>query len=214
MTYVAPEVNKSSFHCPHCNVFAHQRWGSVFHAIGHAGYQNVQSAVMNQCSHCNQFCIWLNGVMLYPAVSNAPLPHPETPESVKVDYDEARKVFRDSPRSSAALLRLAIQKLCKELGQKGENLNTDIGELVKTGLPVQVQRSLDIVRVVGNNQVHPGTLDVRDDPTIATTLFELINVIVEDRISRPKQIEELYLKLPETSRKAIEERDKPPRNTP
>jgi hypothetical protein len=63
--------------------------------------------------------------------------------------------------------------------------------------------------VVGNNQVHPGTLDVRDDPTIATRLFELINVIVEDRISRPKQIEELYQKLPETSRKAIEGRGKP-----
>jgi hypothetical protein len=33
------------------------------------------------------------------------------------------------------------------------------------------------------------------------------------RISRPKQIEELYLKLPETSRKAIEDRDKPTTKT-
>jgi len=170
--------------------------------------------MMNQCAHCNQLCIWLGATMLFPAVSNAPLPHPEIPESAKLDYEEARKVFRDSPRSSAALLRLVIQKLCKALGQKGDNLNADIGELVKAGLPVQVQRSLDIVRVVGNNQVHPGTLDVRDDPTIATSLFELSNVIVEDRISRPKQIEELYLKLPEKSRKAIEERDKTTTKTP
>ena len=213
MTYVAPELNKSSFHCPHCNVFAHQRWGSVYHQILH-GLQQVPTAMMNQCAHCNQLCIWLGATMLFPAVSNAPLPHPEIPESAKLDYEEARKVFRDSPRSSAALLRLVIQKLCKALGQKGDNLNADIGELVKAGLPVQVQRSLDIVRVVGNNQVHPGTLDVRDDPTIATSLFELSNVIVEDRISRPKQIEELYLKLPEKSRKAIEERDKTTTKTP
>jgi hypothetical protein len=40
----------------------------------------------------------------------------------------------------------------------------DIGELVKAGLPLEIQQSLDIVRVVGNNQVHPGILDVRDDP--------------------------------------------------
>jgi len=129
------------------------------------------------------------------------------PEPIKADYDEARKVFRDSPRSSAALLRLAIQKLCKELGQKGDNINADISALVGAGLPVPIQQSLDIVRVVGNNAVHPGQLDVNDDPTIAAALFELVNLIVEDRIARPKQIDALYLKLPETARKAIEERN-------
>lgn len=119
-------------------------------------------------------------------------------------------MFQESPRSSAALLRLAIQKLCTELGQPGKNLNADIGELVKQGLSVRIQQSLDIVRVVGNNQVHPGVLDVRDDPVIALTLFELVNVIVEDRIARPKQIDALYAKLPESSRKQIEERDAKP----
>lgn len=36
----------------------------------------------------------------------------------------------------------------------------------------------------------------------------MINFIVEDRIARPKNIADLYNKLPEPSRKAIEERDK------
>jgi hypothetical protein len=137
------------------------------------------------------------------------LPHPYTPEAIKVDYDEARAVLARSPRSSAALLRLSIQKICTHLGQSGKNLNDDIGELVRTGLAPQIQRSLDIVRVVGNNQVHPGVLDVRDDPETAMRLFELVNLIVEDRIARPKQIEELYLKLPESARKQIEQRDSP-----
>lgn len=136
-----------------------------------------------------------------------PPPHPDIPESLKADFEEARAVFQDSPRSSAALLRLAIQKLCIALGSPGKNLNEDIGGLVEQGLPFQVQRSLDIVRVVGNNQVHPGVLDVRDDPSIAMTLFELVNIIVEDRIARPKQVEALYAKLPEGARKQIEERD-------
>ncbi len=112
-----------------------------------------------------------------------------------------------SPRSSAALLRLAIQKICIELGLPGKNLNDDIGELVKQGLPVRIQQSLDIVRVVGNEQVHPGVLDVRDDPGVAMMLFELVNLIVDDRIASPKRIAALYAKLPEEKRQGIEKRD-------
>jgi hypothetical protein len=133
------------------------------------------------------------------------------PDDIREDFEEARAVFSNSPRSSAALLRLAIQKICINLGLPGKNLNDDIGELVKQGLPVQVQQSLDIVRVVGNNQVHPGVLDVRDDAAMATRLFELVNIITEDRIARPKQIAALYAKLPEGARKQIEERDAKPK---
>jgi hypothetical protein len=140
----------------------------------------------------------------------APKVHSDMPEALKVDYDEARGVFGSSPRSSAALLRLVIQKLCMELGLPGKNLNSDIGALVLRGLPVQVQQSLDIVRVVGNNQVHPGVLDVRDDAPLAMTLFELVNIIVENQIAVPKQVAALYAKLPETARKQIEERDAKP----
>lgn len=145
--------------------------------------------------------------MIFPLKTTAPVAHPDMPEDSSTDFEEARAVFGASPRSSAALLRLVIQKICVNLGLPGKNLNADIGELVKQGLPVQIQRSLDIVRVVGNNQVHPGTLDLRDDATMATTLFELVNIIVEDRITRPKQVNDLYAKLPETARQQIEKRD-------
>lgn len=75
------------------------------------------------------------------------------------------------------------------------------------GLPPKIQQSLDIVRVIGNNQVHPGQMDVRDDEPTASRLFELVNVIVENQIASPKHIAALYDKLPEGARKAIEERD-------
>lgn len=162
------------------------------------------------CDHCGAFSVWLHQKLLFPATRTAPAPHPDAPANILGDYEEASSVLRDSPRSSAALLRLAIQKLCVEFGQPGKNLNADIGELVKQGLPIQIQRALDIVRVVGNNQVHPGTLDVRDDPEIALRLFDLVNLIVEDRIARPKQIEAMYASLPETARKQIEARDGKP----
>jgi len=215
LDYVPPKPGETAFHCPRCNVYAHQTWFAVFHKRelarpGQVPYTQDVSLTALQvslCSHCGQYSFWIDQRLLVPEVAGAPLPHPEMPDVVKADFEEGRAVFGRSPRSAAALLRLAIQKLCMHLGQPGKNLNDDIGELVKAGLPIQIQRSLDIVRVVGNNQVHPGVLDVRDSPETATGLFELVNVIVEDRIARPKQIDELYLKLPEGARKQIEERD-------
>jgi hypothetical protein len=38
-----------------------------------------------------------------------------------------------------------------------------------------VQQSLDIVRVIGNDAVHPGQIDLTDDIETATKLFVLIN---------------------------------------
>jgi hypothetical protein len=62
--------------------------------------------------------------------------------------------------------------------------------------------------VVGNNAVHPGEINLNDTPDIAQNLFRMINFIVQDRITRPREVDELYNQLPEESRKAIEKRDK------
>jgi hypothetical protein len=130
------------------------------------------------------------------------------PDAIAKDYEEAREVLGVSARSSSALLRLCVQKLCVELGEPGKDINKDIGSLVGKGLSPKVQQALDIVRVVGNEQVHPGTLDVRDNPEIAQHLFALVNFIVEDQIAKPKLIEALYSKLPETKIEGIQQRDK------
>jgi hypothetical protein len=105
------------------------------------------------------------------------------------------------------LLRLAIQKLCAALGEKGKNIDDDIASLVKKGLSSLVQKPLDAVRVIGNEAVHPGTLDLKDDRDTATELFGLVNIIAEQMISIPKHVEEVYGKIPEDKRKAIEKRD-------
>jgi Domain of unknown function (DUF4145) len=82
---------------------------------------------------------------------------------------------------------LAVQKLCAVLGESGKNINDDISSLVTKGLPVQIQEALDIVRVIGNEAVHPGQIDLNDDPATAASLFELVNLIIEERISEPKK---------------------------
>lgn len=147
--------------------------------------------------------------MIIPSQAPVPPPHPDMPERCLVDYNEARSIVANSPRGASALLRLALQKLMAELGEKGKNINDDIAALVSKGLPVLVQQALDFCRVIGNNAVHPGEIEINDTPEIAHNLFAMMNFIVEDRVSKPKQIQALYAQLPEGARQAIDKRDSP-----
>jgi hypothetical protein len=61
--------------------------------------------------------------------------------------------------------------------------------------------------VIGNEAVHPGTLDLKDDLDTATKLFGLVNITAEQMISNPKHVKEIYAKLPESKRNAIDKRD-------
>jgi hypothetical protein len=129
------------------------------------------------------------------------------PDAVREDYLEARDVADRSPRSAGALLRLGLQKLMVHLGEGGTSLNDDIASLVRKGLPVRVQQSLDTLRVVGNNAVHPGEMDLRDDAATANSLFDVMNFIVEQQIEQPRKLEELYGTLPAGAQDAITKRD-------
>jgi len=129
------------------------------------------------------------------------------PESVSNFYLEAASICAISPRGAAALLRLSLQELCRELGEPGQHINTDIASLVARGLPPMVQQSLDVVRVTGNHAVHPGQIDT-DSQEVVTGLFSLLNVIVEYMITLPNQIAANYAELPESTRDGIEQRDK------
>jgi hypothetical protein len=144
---------------------------------------------------------------LYPTTPYDIEPNPDMNEDIKADFLEARSILDTSPRGAAALLRLCIQKLCKQLGQPGENINEDIKSLVQLGLDVRVQKILDFVRVVGNESVHPGTIDLRDDRVTATKLFELVNRIAYDTITHKNEVDALYESLPESKRDAIRRRD-------
>lgn len=162
---------------------------------------------VSTCYACKESALWLHDRLIFPVRGSAPLPNPDMPSDVLADYEEADRILNASPRGAAALLRLSIQKLCKHIGGSGKNIDDDIATFVKAGLPVRIQQSLDIVRVVGNNAVHPGQIDLTDDHEAAEKLFGLVNLIVQDRISSPKAVEQMYGSLPENSRKAIDKRD-------
>jgi hypothetical protein len=205
MKYYPPIFKQKQFHCPLCGVYAAQYWAACYYSRSNQGFPT--KIHVSRCSHCNDIAYWHEDSLIIPSSGSVELPNPDMPEDCKVDFLEARDIVNLSPRGAAALLRLCIQKLMINLGQPGKNINNDIGELVKAGLPQLIQRSLDICRVVGNNAVHPGEIDLNDTPETAQTLFSLINFVVQDRITRPKEIETLYSTLPEGARDAISKRD-------
>ena len=206
--YVPASYKSDGFNCPFCSAYAKQAWGHPNRNVSGGNYGHDDNFAICRCDRCGNFSIWIKEKLIYPPSLTVPPPNPDIPEDIKTDFEEARTILSNSPRGSAALLRLCIQKLCTHLGEKGKNINADIASLVSKGLPVKIQQALDIVRVVGNNAVHPGQIDLKDNMDTANRLFGLINLIAGVMITQPKHVEELYKNVvPESQRKAIEKRD-------
>lgn len=209
----APTYAAAAFVCPQCEVLAQQVWLEWT-----IGYQNSKSQglVRAQCVHCKRISVWLNlvdpPVMVWPLVRLGPQPHAEMQDDPRKLYEEARSIAQNSPRAAVALLRVAVDVLLRQLfpdAKTGDTLDTLVGRAVALGLAPQVQRSLDALRVIGNDAVHPQQL-VLDDAN-ATKTFEALclalNIVVEQMLSVPRQSAELFASLPESKRQQIEKRD-------
>lgn len=212
--FVAPEHQLQAFNCPFCGAFSHMRW------VGwNDGGTHLAKA---RCAYCKKESVWFVivdedvpfgdpvriGTMIYPDSRVVQFPENDMPDDVKRDYEEAASIFKRSPRAAAALLRLALQRLCKHLGGEGKNINDDIRSLAANNvIPVTIVRVADTVRITGNNAVHPGEMAAEDVDYVASKMFELLNIIVRKGITEPKEIESLYNMVPEGPRKSAEAKD-------
>ncbi len=227
MSSEVPSLGKKSYCCPYCGVLAAQYWHQAYskftgedtpREVGEGapkfgsqwtqlpGAFEVDNLALASCHNCKKITIWVGSKLLLPQARTTPAPNPDLPADVLSDYEEASAIADRSPRGAAALLRLCIQKLCIHLGQPGKNINSDIKALVQAGLDARLQKALDVVRVVGNNAVHPGEIDA-DSRETAETLFSLVNLIADKMITQPKHVDEVYNSLPSGVLAAIEKRD-------
>ena len=90
--YDAPGLNKNGFNCPHCGIWAHQRWGNVMSLIPTVGTVTSPSLLLSWCQRCDKESVWRGGTLVHPVAGTAPLPSPDLPEEVKKDYEEARDI--------------------------------------------------------------------------------------------------------------------------
>ena len=167
----------------------------------------INNLFASECFVCKKLSLWVYESVNFPPLRAGVSPHEDMPEDIRSDYNEARDIVTRSARGAAALLRLCVQKLCDELGENGKKIDDAIASLVAKGLDVVVQQALDTVRVIGNESVHPGQIDMRDNLNTATHLFGLVNMIVDRMISQPKKVKALYDQLPEEKRRAIDARN-------
>lgn len=160
------------------------------------------------CSSCEDFTLWVNKEIVYPKKTTLPPPNDDLNEDIKSLYLEASSILVDSPKGATALLRLALQKLLEQVGKSGKNINNDIKALVAEGMSPKIQQALDLLRVIGNNAVHPGQINLDDNTEIAQKLFGILNFIAEELITKPKELEGLYADLiPSDTQDHIKQRD-------
>lgn len=217
-TGVVPYGATIGFVCPYpdCAVFSRHYWGGAQSlTVPHTPTISSSRAMAETpsiwfaaCEACERETVFIDGRLVWPEASQAPAPNVDMPDAIRADFEEARQIYSKSPRGAAALLRLAIQKLCGELGANPKDINQAIGELVREQkISGAIQQALDAVRVIGNEAVHPGVMDLKDDQQTAVALFGLVNFIVEKAISEPKHVAAIYGSLPPGKLAGIAQRD-------
>lgn len=218
---IVPAPLEHSYTCPYCDTTAVIKWYGIQKAspvniakgeeresgyyAGAGGYVTSNTELRNwafgECTNCHHMTVWRKDRMMYPKCTTVDDPNPDMPEEVKNCYLEAASVLNDSPRSAAALLRLGLQHLLSFLLGKSSsgNMYRDIATYSSKS-PIQITKALDTIRLAGNESVHPGEINLNEDPEYASFLFVLMNMICEESITRPKKLEEAYQKLPKSKR--------------
>jgi hypothetical protein len=210
-----PSYRLSQFNCPHCLAHSHQIWGwanfkrydESIDRFSEIGLREERDLKCSICNNCKKSTYWLAETQMYPDVNTVAPANQDLSDEIIADYNEAASIMMKSPRGAAALLRLGLQKLCIQLGEKGKKIDDDIASLVQKGLPPRVQKALDIVRVTGNESVHPGQMDLKDDVNTVNQLFKLLNFIADKMITEPSEVDALFDGLPESKRDGIVKRD-------
>lgn len=223
--YIAPAPLLGVFTCPFCDVTAVQNWSANRNAVevlkrGESGSYVLRSPrpgdyparvtsnteisewAFSECANCHHITVWHRDEVVFPSVCPVEEPNYDMPEDVKADYREAASVLALSPKSSAALLRLALQKLMRYiLGDHSTGkIYDDIKLLRERQLDTSLVMALDTIRISGNESVHPGTISLDDHPEDARYLFTILNMICDSLLTQPRRMREAYDRLPESKR--------------
>ena len=169
---------------------------------------------MSECASCTHRSVWHAGNLTYPVQSPAPLPSEDMPPAVRELYEEASAVAAVSKRAGAALARATLERLLKALDRdapKKSRLDDYIARVIPN-VNVATGKLLTLIRHVGNKSLHveeiPDDAIVLllndDDAQLLGVIFQTINDVVDELITRPKQVALLYDAVPITVRAAAE----------
>ena len=206
--------------CPHCGVKSQHKYLNKINGRYefkvvlnsnpanfsiHSKYNsNLQDFNAIQCVVCGNYSLYHQGRMIYPFASNVSKPNDDMLDNVKEIYLEARNVLNISPRSACALLRLALEMLMVELDVDGRTLNDKINNYCdKYNSDNRLIKAFHLLRLVGNDAVHSGVLDVDDNEDIARAMFGILNEIVDETITKKNKMDVIFESLPKNKTDSI-----------
>jgi hypothetical protein len=229
----SPRLDARRFVCPRCDAFADQSWSNLARTnVSAEGILHDTTRVVerfdgqlalggdgawqtSKCASCGDLTVWRNGSIVFPHTSTIPVASKDTPSDVLALYDEGRAVWPISRRAGAALARAALEKMLRSdpSALKKDDLITLISK-AKPTLPSHVGSLLDVVRHAGNKSLH-----VEDEPDdvmvlvldegnteIGPLIFEAINLLVDERVTKPAAVEALFDGLPQGVKDSINRR--------
>ena len=161
--------------CPHCSCYYYFEADKTSVSIGRcvleprancprSRWRGKPESEKDVCPNCGRIELSLSGDMadggwadpVYPSRSIYPIPMvpAEVPVEFAQDYLEAWHILGDSPRASAALSRLCLERILVEVsgvpGVAGKNLKSDIEKVVISNtLPTSISELLDAPRLLG-----------------------------------------------------------------
>lgn len=217
--YIEPDYNKDFFCCPYCNVNSSiTKYDLITDNNGF--FQNNASFPSNSyylsvCNTCEKELLWIRNIdddsysIIYPNISISIMPNEDLPPNVIELFNEAKDVLNASPRSSCVLLRIALEKYLYSLGYEG-SLNKMIHEIIDSGdIPPKIAMSLDIIRLVGNDNAHSiREINNSDTKEMAIKLFKLINLVAQYLVTDVKEVKKTFNNMPENKKSSIKDRDK------
>lgn len=231
-----PELNKKRFICPKCDAYAAQNWyelqysstlsGAFYsfplddeNSAGTRGGPRSKSRwSFCVCASCEKGSMWRGEQMIYPQASFAPIPSEDMPDDVKSLYVEAGAVAAVSPRAGAAMARATLERLLKELlpDHSASARLDDLIAMAESQVSAHTWKLMTLLRFTGNTSIHVQGVPeestvfflLDEDPGVLNVLFGTINDVVDELITKPRQADQLYQKVPQEVRDRAEQKAK------
>lgn len=175
--------------------------------------QLIGSWAMARCGRCEEYSTWRDDRLIYPTgEAHAPRPHEDMPDDAKALYREAAEVVGISRRAGAALARATLERLLRMLDSMEKR--PDLAERIDHVTPkvtVALAKMLTVIRHTGNKSLHvedePDDVMVLvldpDQAEIVELIFESINGLVEELVTRPRQVDAIYDRVPQRIRDEV-----------
>jgi hypothetical protein len=131
---------------------------------------------ISNCHSCNGFSLWVGGLLVFPTRVD------KTPELAEEDVEEAAAILNKSPRGATALMRVCIQKLVPLLEDNGKALNQRVSSLVRKGLEMEAQQSMEVLQVLRSNPLQLSQLESPADKETALRFIDSLQAVLERRM--------------------------------